>query len=266
MARCARALSAAAALVAILALARPVAAFPRYSSTLPNGGAMGGAFGHSGGAPGVDAFGSDYERNGRTWTVALCQADSDGDGRSNGEEMGDPACVWKIGDTPQRQVNITVPGKKDLATDGVSALPTPVSPLLTVAAAWIIFGIAAYVAATNHVSRHEAAWPPAQKTDLTLLAISAALGSALGVGLVMLWRSRRTAALAPADSELGAKAGSSAIAVVVPAADEDNTPLSKISKGSKSDTSTKSDKADAQAKVGATPEKQVAKPKLAWEL
>lgn len=28
------------------------------------------------------------------WTVALCQMDSDGDGRTNGEELGDPNCTW----------------------------------------------------------------------------------------------------------------------------------------------------------------------------
>lgn len=246
-------LSAAAALAAIVALARPGAAFPSYSDSLPNGDAMGGAFGHSGGAPRVDVFGSDYEKAGRTWTLGLCQADSDGDGRSNGEEMGDPDCVWKPGATPKRQVNITVPGKKDLATDGVSALPTPVSPLLPVAVAWIILGIAAYVAATIRVSKHEAAWPPAQRTNLTHLAVAAALGSALGVGLMMLWRSRRTAALAPADAELGAKAGGSAVAFVVPE-DDGNAPSS--SKGSRSDKSNKSDKSTT------SPKKQEAKPKL----
>jgi hypothetical protein len=31
---------------------------------------------------------------------ALCPLDSDGDGRSNGEELGDPNCVWSRGDTP----------------------------------------------------------------------------------------------------------------------------------------------------------------------
>lgn len=34
------------------------------------------------------------------WTVALCNTDSDGDNRTNGEELGDPECVWKEGDTP----------------------------------------------------------------------------------------------------------------------------------------------------------------------
>lgn len=36
--------------------------------------------------------------------------DSDGDGLSNGEELGDPQCDWQKGNTPHRTVNITHPG------------------------------------------------------------------------------------------------------------------------------------------------------------
>ncbi|VDI67676.1 Hypothetical predicted protein [Mytilus galloprovincialis] len=34
------------------------------------------------------------------WTKDLCQKDSDQDGRTNGEELGDPDCTWKKGGTP----------------------------------------------------------------------------------------------------------------------------------------------------------------------
>lgn len=34
------------------------------------------------------------------WTVDLCQKDSDGDGKTNGEELGDPNCTWIAGSTP----------------------------------------------------------------------------------------------------------------------------------------------------------------------
>ncbi len=70
---------------------------------------------------------------------------------------------------------------------------------------------------------------------------------------MMLWRSRRTAALAPADAGLGAKAGGLPVAVVVPEGDG-NAPSS--SKGSRSDKSNKSDKSTT------SPKKQEAKPKL----
>ena len=45
------------------------------------------------------------------WTPALCNMDSDGDGQTNGEELGDPHCVWTVGDIPARTVDITHPGK-----------------------------------------------------------------------------------------------------------------------------------------------------------
>ena len=31
------------------------------------------------------------------WTTALCRSDSDGDGKTNGEELGDPFCIWERG-------------------------------------------------------------------------------------------------------------------------------------------------------------------------
>lgn len=39
--------------------------------------------------------------------------DSDGDGMTNGYELGDPNCVWIAGQgiTPERVIDITHPGK-----------------------------------------------------------------------------------------------------------------------------------------------------------
>ena len=38
--------------------------------------------------------------------------DSDGDGRTNGDELGDPDCVWKEGDTADELliINLSHPG------------------------------------------------------------------------------------------------------------------------------------------------------------
>ncbi|KAK3767664.1 hypothetical protein RRG08_022699 [Elysia crispata] len=44
------------------------------------------------------------------WTSALCNADSDGDGISNGAELGDPNCNWSQGQTPESTSGITHPG------------------------------------------------------------------------------------------------------------------------------------------------------------
>ena len=36
------------------------------------------------------------------WNETLCKMDSDMDGKSNGEELGDPECKWKPGTQPDR--------------------------------------------------------------------------------------------------------------------------------------------------------------------
>lgn len=45
------------------------------------------------------------------WGKSACQADSDGDGRTNGEELGDPNCQWTIGGNPPAlSTNLSHPG------------------------------------------------------------------------------------------------------------------------------------------------------------
>jgi hypothetical protein len=67
------------------------------------------------GLPALNRFGVDFRAAGKMWTAELCAMDSDGDGRTNGEELGDPDCVWQIGLIPTRMVDITNPGYKDVA-------------------------------------------------------------------------------------------------------------------------------------------------------
>uniref|UniRef100_A0A2C9JLJ9 Copper type II ascorbate-dependent monooxygenase C-terminal domain-containing protein n=1 Tax=Biomphalaria glabrata TaxID=6526 RepID=A0A2C9JLJ9_BIOGL len=55
-------------------------------------------------------FGEDFEKEGKIWTEALCRKDSDGDGLTNGQELGDPDCVWKENDLPSRQRGLSHPG------------------------------------------------------------------------------------------------------------------------------------------------------------
>lgn len=45
----------------------------------------------------LSPFGDDLKANGYAWTKELCELDSDGDGYTNGEELGDPCCVWSLG-------------------------------------------------------------------------------------------------------------------------------------------------------------------------
>ena len=48
---------------------------------------------------------------GFSWTSTLCNADSDGDGQTNGEELGDPDCVWREGTQPAMTTGISHPGR-----------------------------------------------------------------------------------------------------------------------------------------------------------
>ncbi|KAL3870619.1 hypothetical protein ACJMK2_038667 [Sinanodonta woodiana] len=55
-------------------------------------------------------FGLAFSTAGKQWTKALCQLDSDGDGKTNGQELGDPNCVWRPGYRPLQSVGLTHPG------------------------------------------------------------------------------------------------------------------------------------------------------------
>ncbi|WAR31417.1 TBH1-like protein, partial [Mya arenaria] len=56
-------------------------------------------------------FGLDFYRNGKKWDRTICLQDSDEDGKSNGEELGDPECIWSEGDTPARTDGLSHPVK-----------------------------------------------------------------------------------------------------------------------------------------------------------
>jgi dopamine beta-monooxygenase len=56
-------------------------------------------------------FGRDFEANGQVWDKTVCEKDSDGDGRTNGEELGDPNCIWTVGSNiSSDNITITHPG------------------------------------------------------------------------------------------------------------------------------------------------------------
>ena len=84
---------------AVLAvLATGAVAFDAYRALVPNGQSVPGsaAVGHritTGGGP-LSAFGRDFNRLGKVWSRELCELDSDGDGLTNGDELGDPCCCW----------------------------------------------------------------------------------------------------------------------------------------------------------------------------
>ncbi|XP_060560571.1 temptin-like [Ruditapes philippinarum] len=97
--------------VLALVIIGTIRAFPTYQDFIPNGhnvpnpcgGGIWLAVGHYNPTQHTidkNPFGLDFRAAGHTWTVALCNKDSDGDGKTNGEELGDPKCVWTKGATP----------------------------------------------------------------------------------------------------------------------------------------------------------------------
>ena len=71
-------------------------AHEKYLALNPNGAKIGGGLGHkdSSGGGARNAYGSAFGDNKVVYTRDLCGADSDGDGQSNGFELGDECCLW----------------------------------------------------------------------------------------------------------------------------------------------------------------------------
>ncbi|XP_033750816.1 dopamine beta-hydroxylase-like [Pecten maximus] len=91
-----------------------VHAYPSFQTSIPNGGSVldpcddttaWPGIGHEamGGSGPLNPFGRDLKNNGKVWNLTLCEMDSDGDGISNGAELGDPDCEWTPGSNPAGQ-------------------------------------------------------------------------------------------------------------------------------------------------------------------
>ena len=113
--------------ISILLLSDSSVAVPDFQQRIPNGanvqvdGMVIGPVGHDMSNPALlNPFGVDFKSAGLEWTVELCEKDSDGDGMSNGKELGDPDCVWKVGMLPAFQDNITHPGVFTALTTTIS--------------------------------------------------------------------------------------------------------------------------------------------------
>ncbi len=101
-----------ASISAIMAWTTVAAAYGDWEADVPNGGVNSCATCHEG-APALNSFGTDIAvslSGGAPDWVALWDLDSDSDGQTNGEELGDPCGDWTEGDTPGRTTDISNPG------------------------------------------------------------------------------------------------------------------------------------------------------------
>jgi dopamine beta-monooxygenase len=46
----------------------------------------------------------------KVWNKSLCELDSDGDGKTNGHELGDPECIWTPKQKPAISTGLSHPG------------------------------------------------------------------------------------------------------------------------------------------------------------
>lgn len=98
-------------------------AYQQDLAKLPNGNTYGITLGHPGGATKkATPFASSFYSAGQKWSKAFCQADSDGDGQSNGLEMGDPCCLWVVGKTPM--ITTTLSDPNSAASKTTRQMPT----------------------------------------------------------------------------------------------------------------------------------------------
>jgi hypothetical protein len=109
----------AAAAALVVSFAR---AIPPWAPKIPSAYAVTGVLGHTGRPTYANAnsFGWDLKKANLSWAV-LCPMDSDGDGKKNGEELGDPFCTWTVGSPDPKVTGVTDPGIADSLP-----LPTPI--------------------------------------------------------------------------------------------------------------------------------------------
>jgi hypothetical protein len=93
--------------LAVLLAVRIASAVPGYVSAVPNGSVNSCCTCHQAcSPPALNKFGSDFAANNHLWNAALAALDSDGDGFSNGQELGDPTGSG----TPITGASVSVPG------------------------------------------------------------------------------------------------------------------------------------------------------------
>jgi len=123
----------------VLAFAADADAYEARVAQIPNGAALGCAACHLSpqGGDGRNSFGLQVEADFLTqagfmgsvvWGPELAALDADGDGATNGEELGDPEGAWSSGDP--------APGDPDAVTEPWNADSFPPPPTAVQASSW----------------------------------------------------------------------------------------------------------------------------------
>ena len=99
----------------VFLIAGPARAYDTYPSRVPNGVISGPDRCYichiaPGGGGARNAFGLAFASNGYTWNKNLAEVDSDGDGWSNGQELGDPFGQWTQGGAFSPRPYLSLPG------------------------------------------------------------------------------------------------------------------------------------------------------------
>lgn len=112
------------AVAAFVACAAPqVSGYSMYAMRVPNGANVPGvtALGHVDPvlAGPMNEFGMDMIDADFKWTKELCMKDSDGDGQTNGQELGDPCCefVWRKNPEVRWTEGVSHPGDAEYMSD-----------------------------------------------------------------------------------------------------------------------------------------------------
>ena len=117
--------------LALLLAAQSAFAFSSFRARIPNGTLLASPAScincHDADGPPLNSFGDAFVNANSSWTVALAAMDSDGDGFSNGRELGDSAGSWVEG-------NPNPPGPVFYPGDAASHPTAGTSPTITSAA------------------------------------------------------------------------------------------------------------------------------------
>ena len=109
--KCTRSLLSTGLALTLITLAGSASASPDFPDKIPNGNAIGCKACHTDAPPATNAFGTAYGSNDHNWN-AIAGLDSDGDGKTNGEELGDPCGTGKA----TRTDDISNPGDSKSTT------------------------------------------------------------------------------------------------------------------------------------------------------